>query len=262
MATLVFFHAHPDDESIGTGGTMAKAAAEGHRVVLVVATRGEQGEVPDGFLDPGEELADRRTAELEEACAILGVHRLEFLGYRDSGMMGTPENEARDCFWQADLDEAAKRLATILQDEAADVLVFYDDHGLYGHPDHIQVYRVGERAAELAGVGKVYEMTMDRDYLRELWARGREMGLDLPQGDGVGDEFGSPGHVVTTRVDITPYLEQKRAAMAAHASQIGETSFFLAMPPPAFAAVFGIETYILRGAAPDLRESDLLEGVA
>ncbi|MDQ1375021.1 MAG: hypothetical protein QOJ09_2359, partial [Actinomycetota bacterium] len=150
MATAVFFHAHPDDEAIATSGTMAKAAAAGHRVILVTATRGEHGEVPDGFLDEGEDLWRRREKELQDAAKIIGVDRLEFLGYVDSGMIDTLENEAPESFWQADLDEAAERLATILREEEADVLTAYDPHGNYGHPDHIQVHHVGHRAAEIA----------------------------------------------------------------------------------------------------------------
>jgi LmbE family N-acetylglucosaminyl deacetylase len=129
MATAVFFHAHPDDESIATGGTMAKAAAAGHRVVLVVATRGEHGEVDDGFLPAGEALWQRREQETAASAEVLGVARVEFLGYVDSGMMGTPENDAPESFWQADVDEAAERLARILREEAADVLTVDDEYG-------------------------------------------------------------------------------------------------------------------------------------
>src|SRR5690606_28839417 len=136
----------PDDESIGTGGTLARAAAEGHRVVLVFATRGELGEVTDAFLDDGEQLGDRREAECHASAAVLGAQRVAFLGYRDSGMMGEPSNDDEQCFWQADVDEAADRLAAILRDEDADVITIYDDHGGYGHPDHIQVHRVGVAA--------------------------------------------------------------------------------------------------------------------
>ncbi|MBV9934462.1 MAG: PIG-L family deacetylase, partial [Actinobacteria bacterium] len=126
MATAVFFHAHPDDEAIATGGTMAKAAAAGHRVVLVTATKGEHGEVAEGFLEPGEALWERRVREVKAAADILGVHRNEFLGYVDSGMMDTPENNAAESFWQADIDEAGERLAKILREEHADVLTIYD----------------------------------------------------------------------------------------------------------------------------------------
>ena len=151
MATLVSFHAHPDDECIACGGVIRKAADEGHRVVLVVATRGEQGEVAEGFLADGEALWERRVAETHASAEILGAQRVEFLGYTDSGMMGTPANTAPGSFWTANVDEAAKKLAAILDEEHAEVLTCYDDHGGYGHPDHIQVHRVGLRAAGLAG---------------------------------------------------------------------------------------------------------------
>ncbi|HVE47704.1 MAG TPA: PIG-L family deacetylase [Acidimicrobiales bacterium] len=256
MATLVTFHAHPDDEAIATGGTMAKAAAEGHRVVLVLATRGELGEVPDD-LAAVQDLAQRRTDETMEAARILGVHRIEFLGYRDSGMIGTPENEAPDCFWKADVEEAAARLASILSEEKADVLTIYDENGAYGHPDHIQVHRVGVRAAELAGTPAVYESTIDRDGFVGLLERAEELGLTPP--DDIGDlaGFGVPGALITTRVDVTQYLDAKRAAMAAHSSQIAETSFFLNMGPEAFTAVWGQETYICRGAPAGTAETSL-----
>jgi LmbE family N-acetylglucosaminyl deacetylase len=149
MATAVFFHAHPDDEAIATAGTMAGLAADGHRVVLVTATRGELGEVPEGLLAPGETLADRRALELDAACSVLGVARHEYLGYGDSGMEGEDSNNDPGCFWQADVDEAAERLATILREEKADILTAYDEHGNYGHPDHVQVHRVGLRAGAL-----------------------------------------------------------------------------------------------------------------
>jgi LmbE family N-acetylglucosaminyl deacetylase len=263
MATLVTFHAHPDDEAIACGGTMARAAAEGHRVVLVVATRGEHGEVEDGFLAPGESLADRRAAETLAAAEVLGAARLEFLGYQDSGMMGTPENDAPDSFWQADVDEAAGRLAAILTEERADVLTIYDANGVYGHPDHIQVHRVGLRAAELAGTPTVYESTMNREAATELLALATEemdtaeaeeaaAGLDLAT-------FGTPAHLLTTAVDVTAHLDRKRRAMAAHASQIAETSFFLKMDDETFRRAWGTEWYVRRGAPEGTREDWLLQ---
>src|SRR6266508_1136963 len=165
MANLISFHAHPDDESIACGGVMRKAADEGHRVVLVIATRGENGEVEDGFLDEGEELWQRRVDETQAAAKILGVQRVEFLGYVDSGMMGTPENDVPGSFWTASVEDAAQKLAEILRSENADVLTVYDDNGGYGHPDHIQVHRVGLRAAELAGTPRVYQNTMNREHM-------------------------------------------------------------------------------------------------
>ena len=252
----MFFHAHPDDEAISTGGVMSKYSAAGHRVVVVFGTRGEHGEVEADFLSPGETLAGRREKEAREAAKIVGAARCEFLGYVDSGMIGTPENEVAECFWQADLDEAAGKLASILREESADVLVAYDDHGLYGHPDHIQVHRVGVRAAELAATPVVYEYTVDRDYLVELMKQGRPD--DLPDDDPVFDEsFGSPAELVTTVVDVRDFLAQKRAAMAAHASQIAETSFFLSMPDEMYAATWGQEWFIKRGAPAGTKETEL-----
>jgi LmbE family N-acetylglucosaminyl deacetylase len=166
MATLVCFHAHPDDEAIATGGVMAAAADAGHRVVLVLATRGEHGEVDDGVLGEGETLAERRVLEVHAAAEILGVARVAFLDYVDSGMVGTPTNDEPGSFWSSDVEEAAQRLASVLREEQADVLTVYDAHGGYGHPDHIQVHRVGVRAAELAGTARVYEATMNRDHLK------------------------------------------------------------------------------------------------
>jgi LmbE family N-acetylglucosaminyl deacetylase len=261
LATLVTFHAHPDDEAIVCGGTMARAAADGHRVVLVTATAGECGEVADGFLAPGETLGERRQRELAEAAAILGVARVELLGYRDSGMIGTPENEDPNCFWQTPIDDAAARLARILAEERPDAFTVYDEYGNYGHPDHIQVHRVGVRAAEMARVRRVYEVAINRDEFRRLMGRAEELGLpadDLPDLEDMGDQIGLPEEQLTTAVDVSAQLDVKRRAMAAHASQISETSFFLAMPATTFAAAFGTEWYRLQGAPAGLRETEIL----
>lgn len=266
MATLVTFHAHPDDESIGTGGMMARAADEGHRVVLVVATRGEHGEVDEGFLDPGEELWQRRVKETAASAAILGVARVEFLGYVDSGMIGTPENDAPESFWQADVEEAAARLAAILTEEGAEVLTVYDENGVYGHPDHIQVHRVGVRAAELAGTPRVYMGTINKDFVRRSMAEARASGVEVP-GGGAGDvdgeefEMGVTEDRITTTVNVRPWLARKRASMAAHASQISETSFFMAMPTEMFEGGFGQEWFVRVGAPPGTVETDLFAGL-
>jgi LmbE family N-acetylglucosaminyl deacetylase len=256
VATLVTFHAHPDDECISCGGVMRKAFEEGHRVVLVVATRGELGEVPPDFLAEGEPLWRRRVAETQAAAGILGVARVEFLGYLDSGMMGEESNNADGSFWTASVDEAAGRLAAILRAENADVLTVYDDNGAYGHPDHIQVHRVGMRAAELAGTPRVYQSTMNRDQLRRDRAAFADSGGDenLPDVE----ELGKPEAELTAAVDVTAYLAHKRQAMRAHASQISEQSFFLAMPDEAFRHLFGTEWFIRAGHGPGVTETDLL----
>ena len=260
MATLVSFHAHPDDESIASGGTLAKAAAAGHRTVLVFGTKGENGEVQDGFLDEGETLGQRRVKETERSAEILGVQRIEWLGYTDSGMMGTPENDAEGSFWTADVEEAAERLAGILREEGADVLTIYDSDGNYGHPDHIQVHRVGVRAAELAGTSRVFEGTINRDHIKRAMLAAAEAGSlpgdDAPTPDDF-ETFGRPESMITTTVDVRDFIQQKRASMAAHASQIADSSFFLAMPPDQFEAGFGHEWFIRHGVSEDHRDDDL-----
>lgn len=262
VGTMVTFHAHPDDECIGCGGVMRAAADAGHRVVLVVATRGEHGEVPDGFLAPGESLRDRRMRETHAAADVLGVARVEFLGYVDSGMMGTGTNADDGSFWTADVEEAAGRLAAILREEDAEILTCYDDNGGYGHPDHIQVHRVGIRAGELAGTPRVYQATQNRDEMRKMIAEARASGLfpedEGPDLDADDTVFGKPESDLTARVDVTSWLPAKRAAMRAHASQIAEDSFFLAMPEEAFAMAFGTEWFIRSGHGPGITETALL----
>lgn len=243
MGTIVSFHAHPDDESIGSAGTLARAAAAGHRVVLVFATRGELGEPVPGVLAPGEQLAVRRSAECHESAKVLGAARVEFLGWTDSGMMGEPSNDAPFCFWRAAVDHAARRLAVILDEEEPDVLTIYDDNGGYGHPDHIQVHRVGRRAGELSGVPVVAQGTVNRDWMlrgmkASAEADGWEPPADLP-------EIGKPEAEITHRVEAVDFVEQKRASMRAHASQMGPDHFMLAMPDPVFAMGMGTEFYII-----------------
>ena len=249
MATLVCFHAHPDDESISTGGTIARAKAEGHRVVLVVATDGAHGEVPDDLAD-GETLVDRRRVETERSADVLGIDRLVWLGYHDSGMTGWQQNDHESSFLQAPLDEAAERLAAVLLDEAADILTTYDWHGNYGHPDHIKVHQVGHRAAALAATPSVYEATMNRDHLVRLLSAASASGASGtddfdptgPADDG--NPMGTPEHEITHTIDVSAYLHLKRASMRCHRSQITDTSFFLEMPDEAFAAAFGTEWFI------------------
>jgi LmbE family N-acetylglucosaminyl deacetylase len=262
MSTLVCFHAHPDDESIATGGTMFLASQAGHTVVLVTATRGEQGEPQPDVLAEGEPLWERRVIETKLAADILGVRRAEFLGYEDSGMIGEPTNDNPACFWQADVEEAAQRLAAILVDVDADVLTIYDSHGGYGHPDHIQVHRVGRRAAEIAGIDRVFQSTMNRDRIMKQMAENANLFEDEVESELEGEtveqirqradaadrgEFGSPEALITHAIDVASTIDVKRSAMAAHASQIGPDSFFFKMPTEMFSAAFGTEWFIALG---------------
>lgn len=265
MATLVSFHAHPDDESITAAGTVRRAADQGHRAVLVFGTRGEMGEVPDGFLNDGEPLWQRRVAETLASAEILGAARVEFLPYIDSGMMGEPSNDDPACFWQAPVEQAARQLADLLVQESADVLTVYDDHGGYGHPDHIQVHRVGLRAAELAGTRRVYQLTSNREHMLRGFEQFKEQaaaaGIDLPDISAAPADMGKPESEITAAFDVSDLIEVKRASMRAHASQIADNSFFLTMPDAAFRYAFGTEWAIRAGKGPGITETDPLAGL-
>ena len=264
MATIVTFHAHPDDEVIATGGTIARAVDEGHRVVLVVATDGTHGEVPgDLDVDGGETLADRRRAETAAAADELGIARVVWLGYRDSGMTGWDGNHDPGSFHRADVDIAARRLAEVVTEEGAAVLTIYDWHGNYGHPDHVKVHRVGVAAAERVPGLRVVEATLNRDALAALVSEARAEGVSFEDGDD--DEFdphgpaddgnpmGTPEAELTLAVDVLPWLARKRRALRCHRSQVSDTSMFLEMPEDAFARAFGTEWFIEHGVAPPMR---------
>ena len=261
MAVLCFLHAHPDDESITTGGTIARAAAEGHTVVLVMATGGEHGQTPSD-LGAGETLADRRRKETEESCNVLGIQHLEWLGYHDSGMTGWHQNDQATALLQAPLEEASVRLANILSKYGATVLFTYDWHGNYGHPDHIMVNKVGYRAAEIAGVTEIFEATMNRDAFRRMQAVAREAGLiaeedgfnpDGPADDG--NPMGLPEAELTHQIDVMAYMEQKRASIFKHKSQIADDGFITKMPLEAFTAAFRTEWFRKAGAPTEPKKS-------
>jgi LmbE family N-acetylglucosaminyl deacetylase len=252
MPTLVTFHAHPDDEALLTAGTMAKAAAEGHRVVLVFATNGEAGQVASDFLGQ-ERLGDRRAREAEESARRLGVDRVVFLHYADSGSDGSP---AEDGFARVPVEDAAARVAEILREEDADVVTTYDPHGGYGHPDHVQVHRVGGRAAELAGTPVVLEATFNRDLLTMAADLVPTLGIELPA-DFVPPDTSSwfvPPAEITHTIDVSDHLPDKRASMQAHASQATASSpsttrsleMFLSLPDDWFAIAFGTEWFVDR----------------
>jgi N-acetyl-1-D-myo-inositol-2-amino-2-deoxy-alpha-D-glucopyranoside deacetylase len=251
---LLLVHAHPDDESIGNGATMAKYVAEGVHVTLVTCTLGEEGEViPDGLAhlaaDRTDTLGQHRIGELAAAMRALGVTDHRFLGgpgrYRDSGMMGVAANTRPDSFWQADPDEAASHLVAVVREVRPQVLVTYDPNGGYGHPDHIQAHRVAMRARELAAdggfrpdlgephaVAKVYWNCMPRSVLEAGFAALRAAGKEFPF-PGIAGPDDVPGVVpdaeVTALVDGTPYAERKAAAMRAHATQIAVDGPFFSL---------------------------------
>ncbi len=264
---LLLVHAHPDDESIGTGATMAKYAAEGVHVTLVTCTLGELGEIiPPGLAHlaagPGNRLGEYRRGELAAACAALGVTDHRFLGgpgrWRDSGMAGLASNDAPDCFWQADLPEAAAELAAVVREVQPRVLVTYDDNGFYGHPDHIQAHRVSRHAVTLAADGTA-------PVPGEPWQVAKFYATAMPRSvaAAAGGPFWVPDEQVTTEIDGSAYLAAKTAALRAHATQITVQGEFFALSDGAQQRIGGREYYtLLAGPAPRGRERDLFAGCA
>ncbi len=247
--TIVFLHAHPDDEAIFTGGTIARLTATGWRVVLIFATGGERGEaVADNGGGPGEpRLGELRRTETLRAAELLGVVAVDFLGYIDSGMPGETSNEDPDCLWQADVAEVGSKVAGVLVREAATALVIYDEFGVYGHPDHIAVHRAGLVAVTEAGTPTVYESTVDREYLHFVETHLVEEAILATDLGLVRSHLGVPTVLITTIVDVRDQLEVKRAAMAAHGSQIPETTSALQLGMDHFAEVYGYEWYVRSG---------------
>ena len=249
---MAFLHAHPDDEAIFSGGTTAELGRRGHRVVLIVATGGELGAADERLGAAGLALA--RRAEVELAADVLGVASVHHLGYQDSGLAGDAANAAPGAFCAANPDVAATRVAGILRAEGADTIVVDDDHGIYGHPDHLQCHLVGMAAADLAGVVHRYEMTVDREYLHfvethlvEEAALAGDLGL-------AGSRIGTASVEVDLTIDVRPHLVAKRTAMAAHRSQLPEHAPVFGLDPARFAEVYGWEWYRRRGPVGPLDE--------
>jgi N-acetyl-1-D-myo-inositol-2-amino-2-deoxy-alpha-D-glucopyranoside deacetylase len=280
---LLLVHAHPDDESIGTGGIMAKYAAEGAQVTLVTCTLGEMGEVIPAELDhlqAGREdrLGAYRIGELAAACAALGVTDHRFLGgagrWRDSGMMGTPANDRPDCFWRADLDEAAGALTSVIMQVRPQVIVTYDQNGFYGHPDHIQAHRVAWRAFEESAaqpwrVAKFYATAVPKGVLAAALETLKASRTRFGLADSVDElPFGVPDEQVTTEIDVAAHLEAKLAAMRAHATQISVDSPFFAFSDNLGQVALGHEYFTLlagprgKGSGPFDREHDLFAGLS
>ncbi len=280
---LLLVHAHPDDETINNGVTMAKYAKDGAQVTLVTCTRGEEGEVLVAELanlasDKDDKLGEHREVELKDAMAHLGIADFRFLGapnkkWRDSGMMGTPQNDRSDVFWQSDLEESANELVKIILEIKPQVLITYDEFGGYGHPDHIKAHRVAMRAAEIAEtngwkIEKIYWNTMPRSVIQMGIEKMKEVGSDFFGAESVDDlPFAKPDELVTSVVHASEFVPQKLAAMKAHATQIALDGPFFALSNNLGLSVWGDEYYtIVKGekAAPfdeNGRELDLFAGI-
>jgi N-acetyl-1-D-myo-inositol-2-amino-2-deoxy-alpha-D-glucopyranoside deacetylase len=277
---ILLVHAHPDDETINNGATMALYADRGAQVTLVTCTRGEEGEV----LVPGlshlasteqDLLGSHRETELALAMKALGISDYRFLGapsrkFRDSGMMGTEANNRPDVFWQADLDTAAKILVEVIEEVKPHILITYDEIGGYGHPDHIQAHRVAMRASELSSwqIQKIYWNTIPKSVIAQGMEKMKEIGSDFFGAESIDDvPFAKDDEFVTTLIDGAAYVDSKMAAMKAHETQIALDGPFFALSNNLGMQIWGDEYYTLvkgvRSAPFDSkgREIDLTSGV-
>ena len=258
---LLLVHAHPDDETINNGVTMAKYAVEGVHVTLVTCTRGEEGEVLVDSLknlasDKDDKLGDHREIELKDAMIELGISDFRFLGspnkkWRDSGMLGAPQNERNDVFWQSDLDEAANELVKVILEIKPQVMITYDEFGGYGHPDHIKAHRVAMRAAEISAnqgwlITKIYWNTMPRSVLQTSMDKMKEVGSEFFGAESADEmPFAKDDELVTSVVKAQEYVPQKLAAMKAHATQISVDGPFFALSNNLGLSVWADEYYTL-----------------
>jgi LmbE family N-acetylglucosaminyl deacetylase len=260
VATVLAFHAHPDDEVVLTGGTLARLSAAGNRVIIVVAC--------DGVMGPATgHNGQARLDMLRASAAALGATRVEHLGYADSGHGPVlyPDPPDRIRFVRADLDQAAGKLAELIRRERVDVLLSYDDRGGYGHPDHVKVHEVGARAAELTGI-RVLEATIPRELVAWAFYPLRFARLLVRYDPQVIRGSFAPRKAITYRINVRPYARQKRAALAAHRPEWQGTGraarfarFMLALPVPIFGLFFGREWFTEPGAPPALVRHDILQ---
>ena len=265
----LFVHAHPDDETINNGATMAQMVEDGVAVTLVTCTRGEEGEVLVPELahlasSAEDKLGIHRITELANAMKELGVKDHRFLGeYRDSGMMGTPQNEHPNCFWRADVELAAKELAAIIDEVKPQVMVTYDENGGYGHPDHIQTHRVAMRASEIATwqISKIFWNIMPKSVVQKGMDAMKEQGSDFFGAENVDDlPFVKDDSFVSAVIHAPNQVDKKMAAMKAHATQISLDGPFFALSNNLGVQVFGDEYYTLvKGVKAAVVNTDNLE---
>ena len=282
--TLLTVHAHPDDETISTGGVMARYAAEGIRVVCVTCTGGEYGEIVVPELDTPDNharLAEIRREELSRALARLGPIESRMLGYVDSGMMGTPENELPGSFWRVEFDEAVERLLAIVREVRPQVIVGYNDFGGYGHPDHIRAGLIAKAAfersaADVDGPLKLYETASSNRRRDEVMKRAAERGVKSwwePGEDETDDErrereehlarmMAAQGPV-TTVIDVADYIDAKYAALGEHVTQLPRDGFFLALTADDWRELMPTEEFTLKVSrvGVSLPEDDLFAGL-
>ena len=277
LSVLAAF-AHPDDEGFGFGGTLAMLAARGARITLVCVTNGDVGEISDPSLATPENLHQVRQEELRQAMKVTGVQDVRFLGYRDSGMVGTPDNDHPRSLYQATPDEVVAKLVEIIREMRPDVVFTHDPTGGYGHPDHVTVHQRTARAFEAAGDADVlkehisgnhqvwtppflYHVCFPRSSFRKMWERMVELGIEPPFASLEADKIGSPDEAVTTTIDVSPYVDTKIASLACHRTQMTPDGPFRQLPEDLMQEIMSTEYFTLAVSQGDNVGTDLLAGL-
>jgi len=259
VRTLLAVHAHPDDETLTTGGTLARYSAAGVRTIVVTCTLGDLGEVPPSLRAREPDVAALRDRELDAAIRTLGVARVVKLGYGDSGMAGEPANERSGSFARADLQTAAARIVELFEAERPSVLLAYDETGGYGHPDHVKAHQVALAAYHTAPSrirpARLFFVRFPRTWAARFVESLRAAGIDAPPSAAAGadagpdvTQIGVPDEVVTARVDVSGFIGLKRAALECHASQMPPEHFLMRMPPALASQLWHDEYYSLETA--------------
>ena len=278
LSVLAAF-AHPDDEGFGFGGTLAMLAARGARVTLVCSTNGDVGEISDPALATPENLHEVRQEELRQAMKVTGVEDVRFLGYRDSGMDGTPDNDHPRSLYQAPPDEVVAKMVEIIREVRPDLVFTHDPTGGYGHPDHVTIHLRTARAFEAAGDGdafkdgttgdhqpwtprSLYYVCFPRSNFQRMWERMIELGIEPPFAKLEAEKIGSPDEAVTTTMDVTPYVETKRASLACHRTQMDPNGPFAQLPEDMMLDIMSTEYFTLAVSQGDDAGTDILADLA
>ncbi len=271
--TVLTVFAHPDDEGFGSGGVLAILASKGARLITVCATNGEVGEISDPALATPETLAQVRQGEMRRAMAVTGAADVRFLGYRDSGMDGTEDNNHLNCLNQAAPEEVVEKIVALIRELRPDVVITHDPTGGYGHPDHIATYQHTKDAFDAAGgpeypnAGEpwtprlLYYTCFPRSNFRRIWEKMLEMGIKPPFASEVLDKVGSPDEDVTTVVDVSSHVDTKIASLECHATQLQPDGPFGRLSKEYMREIMSTEFYTLAAHPPGEKDADLLAGL-
>ncbi|MBQ12727.1 MAG: hypothetical protein CMJ45_14400 [Planctomyces sp.] len=269
--------AHPDDEGFGSGGTLAMLVDRGAQVTVVCATNGDVGEISDPALATPENLHQVRQEELRDAMSVTGVQDVRFLDYRDSGMVGTSDNDHPDCLFQAKAEQVAETLAEIMVEVQPDLVLTHDPTGGYGHPDHKKVYESTTLAFPDAvsalssdnyaggdnpwGPRRLYYVCFPRSNFRRMWQQMKELGIEPPFASQMVDTIGSPDEAVTTTLDVSAYVNIKRESLNRHRTQMRMDGAFARLPEESMREIMSTEYFTLAFPENAAKRDDLLAGL-